>query len=83
MSYERKYRSSNSADNCNAKGVLHRTLSKDVVHKKLSGVCAGVARYYKLPRLVVRVAAIGALIIFPVAVGVAYIVAAILLPSKY
>lgn len=54
------------------------------MHKKLTGVCAGIAKYYDLPRIVVRVATIGALILLPVATGVAYIVASVLLPeNKY
>ena len=71
MSYERYY-------------SVHKTLTKDVVHKKVSGVCAGIAKYYDLPRVLVRIAAIGALILLPVATGVAYVVASVLLPeSKY
>jgi phage shock protein PspC (stress-responsive transcriptional regulator) len=69
MSYQREY-------------SVKKTLKKDGVHKKLSGVCSGIASYYQLPRIAVRVAAIGALIFFPVATGVAYIVAAVLLPTK-
>jgi len=69
MNYERNY-------------SVQKTLAKDTMHKKLSGVCAGIANYYQLPRLGVRVAAIVALITFPVVTGVAYVVAAILLPSK-
>ena len=69
MSYERSY-------------IMKKQLTKDVVNKKLSGVCAGIAKYYELPRIVVRIAAILALITFPVAVGVAYLVAAMLLPTK-
>ncbi|NQZ89057.1 MAG: PspC domain-containing protein [Colwellia sp.] len=69
MSYQREY-------------SVKKTLKKDVVHKKLSGVCGGIAKHYELPRIVIRIAAIGALIIFPLATGVAYVVAAILLPSK-
>jgi phage shock protein PspC (stress-responsive transcriptional regulator) len=69
MSYQREY-------------SVKKTLKKDGIHKKLSGVCAGIAKHYELPRLAIRVAAIGALIIFPVATGVAYIVAAVLLPTK-
>ncbi len=69
MSYQREY-------------SVTKTLKKDVVHKKLSGVCGGIAKHYELPRIVIRIAAIGALIIFPLATGVAYVVAAILLPSK-
>ena len=61
---------------------VNKTLTKDIYHKKLSGVCGGLAKYYQLPRLVVRVAAIAALITFPVATGVAYLVAALLMPTK-
>ncbi|NMP30369.1 PspC domain-containing protein [Thalassotalea sp. M1531] len=69
MSYERSY-------------LMKKQLTKDVLNKKLSGVCAGIAKYYKLPRIAVRIAAILALITFPVAAGVAYIVAAMLLPTR-
>lgn len=75
MNYDREYSRAKS---------INKTLAKDAQYKKLSGVCAGIAKYYDYPRLAVRLAAIGALIIFPVAAGVAYIVASILLPnSKY
>lgn len=75
MRYEREYSSSQT---------IHRRLSKDSVHKKLSGVCAGIAKYYAIPRLAVRIGAIGALVFLPVATGVAYVVASVLLPeNKY
>jgi phage shock protein PspC (stress-responsive transcriptional regulator) len=73
MSYDREY--------SNIKGVNKR-LSKDMRFKKLSGVCAGIAAHYNYPRLAVRIAAIAALIMLPVATGVAYIVASVLLPSS-
>lgn len=64
--------------------TIHKKLGKDNFHKKLTGVCAGIAKYYDYPRLAVRVAAIAALIMLPVATGVAYVVASILLPeNKY
>ncbi len=69
MSYERHY-------------WVHKTLTKDVIHKKVSGVCGGIAKHYELPRLGVRIAAVVALFTFPVVTGVAYIVAAILLPTR-
>jgi phage shock protein PspC (stress-responsive transcriptional regulator) len=69
MSYQREY-------------SVKKTLKKDVTYKKLSGVCAGIAKYYELPRIAVRIAVIAALIIFPLATGVAYVVTAILLPTK-
>ena len=75
MRYEREYGSSQS---------INKRLSKDSLHKKISGVCAGIAKHYDFPRIVVRVAAIGALIMLPVATGVAYVVASVLLPeSRY
>lgn len=61
---------------------IEKRLTKDNLHKKLSGVCAGIAKHYELPRIVVRVAAILALITFPVATGVAYIVASLLMPTR-
>lgn len=75
MRYKQEYSTSQAINN---------RLVKDSYHKKLTGVCAGVAKYYDYPRLAVRVAAIGALIMLPVATGVAYVVASILLPeNKY
>ena len=75
MRYEREYSSSRN---------INKRLSKDSVHKKLSGVCAGIAKHYEFPRIAVRVAAIGALILLPVPTGVAYVVASVLMPeSKY
>ncbi len=61
---------------------VSKTLTKDTVHKKVSGVCAGIARYYQVPRLAVRIAAVVSLFMFPAVTGVAYIVAALLLPSR-
>ena len=61
---------------------VKKVLTKDVVHKKLSGVCGGIAKYYNVPRLLVRVAAVCAFFMLPVVTGVAYIVAAILIPNR-
>ena len=75
MRYEQEYSSSQT---------VNRRLSKDGLHKKLSGVCAGIAKYNDYPRLVIRLAAIAVLIMLPVATGVANIVASVLLPeNKY
>lgn len=62
--------------------LVRKQLTKDVLHKKLSGVCAGIAKYYQLPRLVIRIGAILALFAFPVVTGVAYVVATLLLPAN-
>jgi phage shock protein PspC (stress-responsive transcriptional regulator) len=61
---------------------INKTLSKDTQHKKLTGVCAGIAKYYDYPRLAVRLGALGTFILFPVPAGVAYVVASILLPNS-
>lgn len=61
---------------------VNKTLTKDVMHKKLSGVCGGIAKHYNLPRIGVRAGAIVALLMFPVATGVAYLVATLLMPSR-
>ena len=73
MKYDREYSETQS---------ISKTLSKDILHKKLTGVCAGIAKHYELPRVAVRIAAIGVLIFLPVATGVAYVVASVLLPSS-
>ena len=62
---------------------VEKTLMKDKRYKKLSGVCAGIAKYYDLPPLFIRIATIVALITFPVAVGVAYVVATLLMPNSH
>tara|TARA_B110000211_G_scaffold85090_1_gene99789 strand:- start:52279 stop:52491 length:213 start_codon:yes stop_codon:yes gene_type:complete len=69
MSFDREY-------------SINKTLTKDMVHKKLSGVCGGIAKHYNLPRVAVRVGAIVSLLMFPVATGVAYLVATLLMPTK-
>jgi len=61
---------------------INKILTKDLRHKKLSGVCGGIANYYQFPRLAVRIAAIVALVMLPVATGVAYFVAALLMPTR-
>jgi len=75
MKYDREYSSIKN---------VGQTLSKDTANKKLTGVCAGLAKHYELPRLAVRIAAVAALIMLPVVTGVAYVVASMLLPNgKY
>lgn len=68
--------------NANREYSIDKTLAKDVVHKKLKGVCAGIANHYNVPRIAVRVGAIVALLMFPVATGVAYLVATLLMPTS-
>lgn len=65
----------------NQKYSINNPLAKDVTHKKLTGVCGGIANHYNVPRIAVRVGAIVALLMFPVATGVAYLVATLLMPT--
>ena len=73
MGYERKYSTINS---------MNKTLSKDRQHRKLTGVCAGIAKHYDCPRTVIRIAAVAVSIMLPVVTGAAYVVASILLPNS-
>ncbi len=56
---------------------LYRSLSDTMV----SGVCGGIARRVKAPVWLVRVTAVLALIVMPVPVAIAYLLAVILLPK--
>jgi phage shock protein PspC (stress-responsive transcriptional regulator) len=69
MKYEKEY-------------TVNKPMTKDLVYKKLTGVCAGVAKHYGLPRWGVRIAAIVSLFTFPVATGVAYVVATLLMGTS-
>ncbi|WP_158965511.1 PspC domain-containing protein [Paraglaciecola sp. L3A3] len=57
-------------------------LYKDRTHRKVSGVCSGLAKHWDVPRLAVRVAAVVCLLTLPVVTAVAYITATILIPSR-
>lgn len=61
---------------------VEKTITKDMVHKKISGVCGGLAKHFGLPRIGVRLIAIIALISMPLITTVAYFVAAMLLPAR-
>jgi len=58
--------------------IHNRKLGRDPFHKKLGGVCAGLARYLDIEPLFVRIAAIIGFFIAPqlvlLAYGIAYIV---------
>jgi phage shock protein C len=55
---------------------------KDSTHRKVSGVCAGLAKHWSVPILSVRVAAIVCLIALPTVTAIAYITATILIPNR-
>ncbi|AWL12500.1 hypothetical protein HMF8227_02035 [Saliniradius amylolyticus] len=57
-------------------------LSKRPALAKISGVCAGLARHFGFPVWAVRLAALLFLVVFTVPTLVAYVAAALLLPSR-
>lgn len=61
---------------------IKKKLRKIPNKAKLSGVCAGVARYYEWPLLAVRLVSLVVFIIFPFAVALGYLLAAFLLESE-
>ncbi|MBL4682853.1 MAG: PspC domain-containing protein [Pseudomonadales bacterium] len=58
--------------------AIRRTLKKDLSHKKIAGVCAGIAQYLDISRFCVRTAAVISLFVAPqfalLAYGIAYFV---------
>lgn len=61
---------------------IKKVLTKDLVNKKISGVCGGVAKHYRVPRWLVRVATVCVFFMFPVATCIAYIGATVLIPNR-
>lgn len=57
-------------------------LYKDSVHRKVSGVCAGLAKHWGVPRLLVRIVAVVCLITLPMVTAIAYITATVLIPNR-
>lgn len=55
---------------------------KDSIRKKLTGVCAGAARYYNIEVWIVRLAAVLVFIALPMPIAIAYLLATVLLPSR-
>jgi len=55
---------------------------RDAQDAKISGVCAGIAKYFDISPWVVRGLAIVAFAMFPFAVGLAYVLAILLLRYK-
>lgn len=57
-------------------------LYKDNLRKKVTGVCAGVAKHFGLEPWMVRLGAVVAFLMFPMPLVIAYIAATLLLPSR-
>lgn len=55
---------------------------KDLAHRKLTGVCAGIANRLGLSRVTVRVAALMALILMPPLALAIYLLAVLIMPPR-
>jgi phage shock protein C len=55
---------------------------RDAEHAKISGVCAGIAKYFDINPWIVRGLAIAGFVLLPFAVGLAYVLAILLLRYK-
>jgi len=60
-----------------------RSLRKDLSHRKIAGVCAGVAQYFDISRFCVRVSAVICLFVIPQVALFAYALAYFLLDDDY
>lgn len=56
---------------------------RDPIGAKISGVCSGIAKHFDINEWVVRGVAIIAFLMFPMAIGLAYVLAIILLKYRY
>ena len=57
-------------------------ITKDLLNRKLSGVCAGIAKHYNLPVFGVRAATIILGLMFPPAAIFGYLLATMLMPAS-
>lgn len=61
---------------------LGNPIVRDSLNRKISGVCAGIAKHFELPVWMVRAATIGFGLFFPVAAVFGYFLAVVLMPQK-
>lgn len=57
-------------------------ITKDLLNRKLSGVCAGIAKHYNFPVLGVRVVTVIFGLMFPLAAIFGYLLATLLMPTS-
>lgn len=55
---------------------------RDAEHAKISGVCAGVAKYFDINPWLVRALTVAGFLMIPFAFGLAYVLAILLLSYK-
>lgn len=71
-----------NSGSCHYLGGRLQRLYRDRENGLILGVCAGIAHYFDLNTLLVRAVALIALLLFPVPVGLVYIVAGLLLRDR-
>lgn len=59
-----------------------KRLLKDKHNGKIAGVCAGIANYYNVPSIFIRVIAVLAGFTLPTFVVLGYLIAALVLPNR-
>lgn len=59
-----------------------KRLLKDKQNGKIAGVCAGIANYYNIPSIFIRVIAVLAGVTLPTLVVFGYLIAALVLPNR-
>jgi phage shock protein C len=57
-------------------------LYRDNVNRKVSGVCAGVAKHFGQEPWLVRVLTVACFVFLPVPTALAYVLGVLLIPSK-
>jgi phage shock protein PspC (stress-responsive transcriptional regulator) len=58
-------------------------ITKDRMNRKLSGVCAGIARHYRVPSCAVRLGVIVFGCLFPIFTIFGYLLAVLLMPDRH
>jgi phage shock protein C len=62
--------------------INEKRFFRDASKAKISGVCAGIAKYLDINEWIVRAMAIVAFLFFPLAIGLAYVLAILLLSYR-
>lgn len=62
--------------------INEKRFFRDSEKAKVSGVCAGIAKYFDINEWIVRAVCIVSFILAPFAVGLAYVLAVLLLSYK-
>lgn len=61
---------------------IGKPITKDLINRKVSGVCSGVAKHYQVNANLVRIAAIVFGCFFPIFAVTGYLLASWLMPTR-